>query len=316
MAIDICAPFNIKFDTPFPDFNSLFAKIDFDKIKLPDYKLPSFTLPDPLFKSLEIPAISFNFMITDLQEQNLIAILNTFLGKLLGFLGKGFDILPKMPILDISFPELLASLGAGMNKIYLKAIDLKDKLFSYFVIPSYSGFSIPELEVVNKVRMLISSFIQSITSFAANLVNSVVSKVSSVFKVGLPSLEIPELPTLDSLLAKLPNLPSIDLTGKFTIPEFSLPKIPSIGDLAALLNINVPGFSFPSFPDLDKFFPGVKVPEIDLVERIKKISTELSTFLLKKATDFYTSVIAKFIGGLSFPLPSFSIPCKDSVASV
>lgn len=348
---------NIKFPSAFPDFNSLYSQIDFSNIRLPEFKIPSFTLPNPLFPTLNIPSLSFNFFITDIQNFNLMGILKKFLGKMLGFLGMGFNFLPKMPVLNISFPDLLAYISGKTNALYQLAYSKAAALLAYFP-KMYSGFNIPELEVVNTMRMLIGNYLTTITNFASNIVNMVLNKVRKVFKVKLPVFAFPVIPSVQAIiqLAKtaisnlvskvsgallipsipdIPNIPSIDQLGQkiekkvdgvveklsaARMPTFSfdfsslpseiLTKILALDFLKAVLKI--PGFKFPAFPDISTFFSKLHMPEINLMEKITKIATELPTFLIKKATDFFNKIIGKFLGALMFAIPVFTIPCPPN----
>lgn len=335
---------DIKFTSPFPDFNSLYSQIDFSNIRLPEFNVPKFTLPDPLFPSINMPSMDFNFFITDIQNFNLMAILNKFLGKMLGFLGLGFNFLPKMPVLNLSFPDLLSYISGNANALYALAFSKRDALLAYFP-KMYSGFNIPELEIVNIVRMLTGNFLSTIVNFASNIVNMVIGKVTKVFKVGLPVFSFPVLPTVQSILQlaknaiggiipnlpslpSFPNVPTVPNLNNLNVPNFNdfnipvfpfdMPSLPSL-EVDKLMSLDflksvlvIPGFKFPSFPDVSTFFSGLNVPEINLMEKISKIATEMSTFLLKKATDFFNNIIGRFIGALSFSVPTFTIPCPPN----
>lgn len=335
---------DIKFTSPFPDFNSLYSQIDFSNIRLPEFNVPKFTLPDPLFPTMGIPSLDFNFFITDIQNFNLMAILNKFLGKMLGFLGLGFNFLPKMPVLNLSFFDLLSYISGNANALYALALSKKDALLAYFP-KMYSGFNIPELEIVNTVRMLIGNFLSTIANFASNIVNMVIGKVTKVFKVGLPVFSFPVLPSVQSILQlaksaiggiisnlpslpSFPNVPTLPNVNNLNVPNFSdfslpvfpfdMPSLPSL-EVDKLMSLDflksllvIPGFKFPTFPDVSTFFSELNVPEINLMEKISKIATEMSTFLLKKATDFFNSIIGRFIGALSFAVPTFTIPCPPN----
>lgn len=284
----ICVP------TVFPEFTAIYLAVRELTARLPNFSIPMPTVPTPFFSDMHWPTLqAINFSI-ELVTFSILNFLYQLCSPILAFLKAfGADIpWPKVPVLDIDLPTLLALDMAALVLIVKGKFPDLSKFYALVpLLPSvlFSGITFPALQIIEAIQALIKSFIVTMTLFVVTIFNLVKSIVNAKpFNLGLSLPNFPTLPTDWASLIALVGLPDID---------FSLPNI-DIGQLFSGLSIpGFPGFDL-SF-DFPGLFPDLNAPSITFYQMMKLVFLALVlvvTKLFKTVADALSSII-----GFSFP---------------
>ena len=184
--------------TPLPSFAEVKSLLSgFDvwpplPITLPD--LPTFN--DVAMGGVSSLSIKLSHFAQEFLKSGILAVISTVVEAVASIIGGAVDdLLPKLPILNISFTELLTM---GATNLYAAvASELSDALSPLWALlpsPIYVGISSLPLEVVEIVKTLVTDYLKSLVEVLTDLVNQAADILSIA---GLPSL--PTIPTLEEV---------------------------------------------------------------------------------------------------------------------
>lgn len=289
MSFQLCA------SDPLPSFSSIYdsvkSRMTFPPAGFVFPQLP--TIPDPLFPKIRMPNMETMIIAAELQA---FQLMNTILGivkPIIDYLGLAISaLIPKIPGLDINLLDLL-TMNASSLYTMVKNM-LPDVVLPFVPYPIYFSLSIPDMEIKNKVTMLIKGYMTSLITTVTEIVGKVVKYIKDVIKIGIPSLpELPKIPTIQELktmmLAQFPDMPDF----KSMLTKYSLEDI---------FRIAIPGF--PPFVFPKPLVPNFSSKEIDFTELLNILYNELLLTPLKMIVDFCKNVLSRFIG---FAFPTFCI---------
>lgn len=287
----ICVP------TVFPEFTAIFLAIRELMITIPNFDISLPTVPSPFMRDIEWPTLKALNISIELATFSILNFLYLLASPILGFLsGFGIDIpWPKVPILDIELPALLAIDMAAL--VLLVKGRFPDLTKFYAMIPTlptilFSGIAIPSLQIIEAIQALIRWFIITTTTWIISLFNTVLGIVNAKpFSLGISLPSFPTLPTSWDALIALLGIPNLDLN--FKIPTVDINKM-----FAGISIPSFPGFNL-SMPDFSILFPDLRSPSISFYQLTKVVFLALVTVVLslfKAVADLLSSVI-----GFSFP---------------
>jgi hypothetical protein len=254
-------------------------KFPFNLLRLP-------TLPSPLFPGLRMPNFEMVITAIELQAFQLQTTIMGMIKPLLSKLGIALSsFLPKLPglpdfnLIDLlaGVPDrLIAALRGVINSLHLPN----------FPSPMFPRFKIPEIEILQKMQLVIANYMQTV----ANLIPGLVKRVTDVLKIGAMSFSL-SFPSLDSVLARLQAL-------TFNLPDFNIASL--------LAGISFPGL--PAFPSISlPFVFSFKMPDIEFTAALTALYNHLTMGFLKPILDFIMNTLSKFLS-FSFPLICINVP--------
>ena len=290
--------FTIQIKTPVPDLKEM--RLDFSKqliniqSDIPDYreylntlsdlKIPNlFSLPTPLFSGYSNIMQELVEVIDAIKYQaDTLTMMNIFqpIASVIG--GSLRDMLPKIPVLDIS---LLDIVGGNIKGMYDAVKSALSKGLSLPFLPTniFENYSNLEKEALVALKMILVGYKEALL----NTMQSMVSSAMSILKISGVLPVLPTVPTIDQLKAlALLAFPEYDswysLISKVEVPEI----------------IAVLGFSTLVIPDLG-FRPNYSNYEQYLMESLNQIKDGLISQGLKMMVDFVENTLG--VIGFSFP---------------
>jgi hypothetical protein len=281
-------------DTVFPEFTAIYLAIRQLLIKAPDLYIPMPTVPNPFMSDINWPTIKAINISIELMTFSVLNFLYQLISPALAFVKSfGFNLpWPKVPILDIELPDLLSfDMAAIIAIVRAKFPDLSK---FYALIPLMPGvmfptMSIPSLNIIEAIQMLIKNFIVTTAGWIIalfNIIKGIVNK--KPFNLGLSLPEFPTLPTDWASLLALVGLDPASLEALF--------KKAGVKIDAFFAKIKIPGFSLPDFSVL---FPDLGSPEVSFFQIMKVIFLAVVLILLKVFKTVCDAL--KSIIGFSFP---------------
>ena len=293
-------------NTPLPDYSTIFnaSKHIFDNFP-PHMTLPQFpilpTLQTPIFGTLRKPALEFSIFIQELCSHQLLLTLSSMIKPLVDFLGGALNsILPKIPGLPFNLIDLLTlNVDAMYASVRNTMIHYGTSLWALVPNPMFPNFNIPDLQIVNIIKMTIKGYISDLTG----LVTGLIGRVTSILEIGgMPA--IPAFPSISQIYAaiashlQLPNFNINFLIPGFKIPDFPNFTMPSMTDLFSKLPI--PGFGTLLAMIPNPLIPTFKMPNIEFMEMMNILYGQLHIMVIQPIMDFINNTLGRFIG-FSFP---------------
>ena len=294
--------FTITISSPVPDLLSL--REDFStqllsvQSDIPDYReyvntLSSIELPDLLGlpKSLfsnysnimqELVEVvdAIKYQVDTLTMMNIFQPLSNILGGTLR------DLLPKIPVLDISLVDIVGGNIQAMYDAVKSALKngIKLPFVPEQIFESYSNF---EKESVVALKMILVGY----KELLLNTMQSMVSSAMSILKI---SGTLPVLPTI-------PNIEQLKSLAMLAFPEYDTwYSLISNVDVSKVLGVL--GFSMFILPEIG-FIPNYSNYEQYFIESLNHIRDGITSVALKMMVEFVESVL----GVIGFSFPSITI---------
>lgn len=329
---------NLKLCVPlfFPDFTSLHESVK-SLLQIPSFDFP-FDIPRPLFNFPALPTLplpiytgfqSFEnelaHFISELQNFQLMTLINRVLKPIFKVLSLGFDVLPEIPYLDISFPELLViDMQKLVDKVKTFSKEKFKELLAFLGLPSplYISISNIEAEINHAIQILVRDYLTTIVNLIPNFINQVIEFLD-ILGIDFSLPEIPNFSTFYNSFAipaikKALGIPDDMSISKF-IAEEMRKVVDAVGDTVegikdkikdAIAGISIPGFNFSKLIPKPFYFHLSKI-EYEILEYVKNIYTNLVVSPIKIIFDFIRKKLH-----LSISLPSICIPLTipDNIA--
>lgn len=290
--------FTIQIKTPVPDLKDM--RLDFSKqliniqSDIPDYreyldtlsdlKIPNlFSLPTPLFSGYSNIMQELVEVIDAIKYQaDTLTMMNIFqpIASVIG--GSLRDLLPKIPVLDIS---LLDIVGGNIKGMYDAVKSALSKGLSLPFLPTniFENYSNLEKEALVALKMILVGYKEALL----NTMQSMVSSAMSILKISGVLPVLPTIPTIDQLKAlALLAFPEYD-------SWYSLISKVEVSKIIAVL-----GFSTLIIPEIG-FIPNYSNYEQYLMESLNQIKDGLISQGLKMMVDFVENTLG--VIGFSFP---------------
>lgn len=290
--------FTIQIKTPVPDLTEM--RLDFSKqliniqSDIPDYreylntlsdlKIPNlFSLPIPLFSGYSNIMQELVEVIDAIKYQaDTLTMMNIFqpIASVIG--GSLKDLLPKIPVLDIS---LLDIVGGNIKGMYDAVKSALSKGLSLPFLPTniFENYSNLEKEALVALKMILVGYKEALL----NTMQSMVSSAMSILKISGVLPVLPTIPTIDQLKAlALLAFPEYD-------SWYSLISKVEVSKIIAVL-----GFSTLIIPEIG-FIPNYSNYEQYLMESLNQIKDGLISQGLKMMVDFVENTLG--VIGFSFP---------------
>ncbi len=216
--------------------------------------------------------------IQNLQQSYLLLVVSAIGEVVSSILGGALDsLLPEVPGLGLTFSAFLAVDPAVLFAAVKQAVvDGVTEITSLIPSPIYAGISCLDLELVEIVKSVASSYIKLLTEVLTNLVNDAADILSVA---GLPP--IPVIPTLASLQGMVADW--------FTV---------NTGSLQDAISALFPVLPNPILPD--PIIPTFAAPALEYRQAMNMLLQEMTTLPLSMIADFADTV-------LGVPLPELEI---------
>lgn len=282
-------------NAPIPNIQAILSTL-LDKIPFPPHlpgwpSLPSF--PNPLFPGFSLPNLEMITMALELQAMQLQNTIMNMIKPMLDFLG--IDLLgwlPKIPGIAMSIIDLIAGSPDAIVGAIKNAIE-KGFRWPSIPWPLFPKFSLPSLETIQLLQMIVADYMAIVVSKIPSLIKSVVDKL----KIGMPSF--PTLPTKEQVLAAIVGL----VPGVADIADLINGFRDKIGDAISMLsNLSFPGL--PSFSIPWPLIPNFRLPDFEFNFALTAFITNLTTGLMNSIMDFIQNTLKRFLG---FSFPTFCI---------
>lgn len=205
MTITLCA------DSPIPTFNALYdALLASLPAELPSFNVPSLlALLNPIYDGFAHLPLELSQLIQELQNVQLNTTLMALIEPLVSFLGGALeDLLPKIPHTDLTLLDILSS---QTDAIYTAVKVALEQGFTFPFVPNpiFGSISIPAIEAVNTVKMVLRGYQTLLVTLLTDLIEQV---TELLLLEGLPAL--PTIPSLSEvkalILAAFPNFDDIE----------------------------------------------------------------------------------------------------------
>lgn len=290
--------FEIIIDSPVPDLKKLredfsrqlaLVQSEFPDIQdfiegLVDIKIPDLLgLPDEIFSQYSNIMQEFLEIIDAIKYQaDTLTMMNIFqpLASVIG--GSLEDLLPKIPVLDISILDIV---GGRIDALYGAVKAAMEKGLQLPFVPSkiFESFSNFEKEALVSLKMILVGY----KELLINTMQSMISSAMSILKI---SGVIPVIPVIPSI-EQLKNLVSS------AFPEYeSWYSLITNVDISQVLGVI--GFSGFVIPEFD-FIPNYSNYEQYFMETLNQIKDGITSMGLRMLVDFVESTLGKL--GFSFP---------------
>jgi hypothetical protein len=279
--------------TPIPDFNSLYnsalASMTFPPASISIPSLP--TLMNPIYAGISHINGEIVQLVQELQSFQMMTTFSSFLTPLTSYLGLSLSaILPKIPGTALSLIDLLAMNPSAIYSAISAAVaQYGAGIFPFLKTPIFGSLSIPSIEIVATVKMVIKGYMSALLGTVFGLINQVTGKLK------LPAMPaLPTLPTLAQIEAQImgafPGFPS--LSALINSGEASLNAM-----LASVWAL-VP--SFPALPALPSpLIPNFSSLEHEFNEGLNVLYSSLVAYPMTLIMNFVTSTLSML--GFSFP---------------
>lgn len=274
---------------PIPSFDSLYQAM------LPNLTWPPVGLPGvpalpgipTMFPTVQMPNTAMVMATGQLMVQQLMTSAFQMIKPIVEYLGLAMDLIPKIPVLNMSITDLLAASG---DELVAKLKGLVPNL--------YWSINIPDVSIVQYLKQLTSNYLAALSMFLQSIIKQVTDKIKIP---GMPAL--PSIPTMEDvknmLIAQIPppimNLKDIDLN-------------------ALIAGISIPGLPF-DFSLPVPFIPTFQIPEIDFNEMLANLYSSIVMIPLETMKKFILdklgSVIQLELPTLVLVLPTIEIPIPE-----
>ncbi|AJG19080.1 hypothetical protein [Cupriavidus basilensis] len=277
--------------TPIPDFNSLYngalSAMTFPPGSISIPALP--TLPNPIYPDISNINGEIVQLVQELQSYQMLTTFTAFLTPLTSFLGLSLSsILPPIPGTALTLIDLLAMNPAPIYSGISAALAAHGpSIFPYLKTPIFGSLSVPSIELVTTVKMVVKGYMNNLLDTVFGLINQVTG-----------NLHLPAMPAL-------PTLPTLARIEAMVIAAF-----PGFGSLTALINsgnaslnallgaVVVPGF--PALPALPvPLIPNYSSYEHEFNEGLNVLYSSLVAYPMTLIMSFVTGTLSML--GFSFP---------------
>lgn len=279
----------ISITDPLPTFDSLYTSM------LPNLTWPPMGLPGmpslpgipSMFPTMQLPNAAMVMMTGQLMVQQLLTTSFQMIKPIVEYLGIALSAIPKIPVLNMSITELLATSG---DELVARLKGLVPNL--------YFSITIPDISIVQYLKELTSSYLMLLTNYLQSLIKQVTDK-----------LKIPAMPTL-------PTLPTMDELKQMLLDQIPPPinDLKNIDFNELISNISIPGIPF-SFQLPVPLIPTISIPEIDFNELISGLYNSIVLVPLdtmkKFITDKLKSVITLQLPTLVLVIPTIELPTLE-----
>lgn len=279
--------------TPIPDFNSLY-KAAMASMKFPpaSISIPSLpTLMNPIYAGISNINSEIVQLVQELQSYQMMMTFSSFLTPLTSYLGLSLSaILPKIPGTALSLTDLLSmnpsTIYAGISAALAQ---YGAGIFPFLKTPIFGSLSVPSIEIVTTVKMVIKGYMNTLLGTVFGLINEVTGKLK------LPAMPaLPVLPTLAQIEAQImgafPGFPSI--SALINSGEASLNAM--LASVEALIP------AFPALPALPSpLIPNFSSFEHEFNEGLNVLYSSLVAYPMTLIMNFVTSTLSML--GFSFP---------------
>lgn len=311
-------------DSPIPSFDSIFNKINFSFPPNFDFNLPSIppsislnipalpSLTNPIFPDISHLSLELCNIAQEIQSFQLLTTLSNMITPLLNFVG---GIIPAIPLIGLNLVDLLACNAAGLYKSIREAIlqfqfpdidftlpnftlpdfslpNISIPSFPTVPVPMFGSLSIPSVELVNTVKLLLKDYMNVLTQTITGLIDQATSILQIGSFGGIPSF--PSMTEIMGQLAELVKWPNFDI---------NLPTFPPLDFLKGFsLNDMFGGLSFPGFPSIslpDPLIPNYSNFELEFMEGFNIMLQSLITTPMTLIIGFLTGPLSLL--GFSFP---------------
>ena len=316
--ITICA------DSPIPSFDSIFNKIDFSFPPNFDFNLPAFppstslnlpalpSLPSPIYPDISHLSLELCQIAQEIQSFQLLSTLTNMINPLLSFAG---GLMPTIPLIGLSLTDLISCNPTALYDSIRKAIlqfqfpdidftlpdftlptfslpNISMPSFPTLPIPMFGSLSIPSVELVNTVKLILKDYMNVVTGVITGLINKATSILQIASFPGIPAF--PSMTEIMGQISELVKWPGFDI---------NLPTFPSLDFLTGFsLNDLFGGLSFPSFPSIslpDPLIPNYSNFELEFMEGLNIMFQTLITTPMNLIINFLNGPLS--IIGFSFP---------------
>ncbi|PTQ91279.1 hypothetical protein [Agitococcus lubricus] len=282
--ITLCA------NNPLPTFKSLYDSV-VDNLKFPPIAIEIPTLPTlktPIYEGFSNTNMEILQLIQGLQDFQFQTTLMALIQPLVSVVGGALeDILPKIPHTDLTLIDLLASNPSHIYDVIAAAIAEHGLgIFPFVPKPMFGSFSIPAIEAVNVVKMVVRGYYIAVL----NVISSLIDQVTDILELaGLGVL--PTIPTLSAITAALmAAFPQFDNLSALIQSGIGIQDIFSMLLFSGFPPIAIPNPLIPSFSS----------HEIEFQEALSIIYSDFLTIPLAIIIDFVQDTLGML--GFSFPL--------------
>lgn len=279
--------------TPIPDFNSLYnAALASMTFPPGNITIPSLgTLMNPIYAEMSHINGEIVQLVQELQSMQMNMTFSALLTPLTSYLGLSLSaILPKIPGTALSLIDLLAmnpsAIYAGISAALAQ---YGAGIFPFLKTPIFGSLSIPSIEIVTTVKMVVKGYMSTLLGTVFGLINQVTGKLK------LPAMPaLPTLPTLAQIEAQImgsfPGFPS--LSALINSSEASLNAM-----LASVWAL-VP--AFPALPALPSpLIPNFSSLEHEFNEGLNTLYSSLVAYPMTLLMNFCNNTLSML--GFSFP---------------
>lgn len=276
--------------SPLPTFKLLYDAVTehltFPPVSIVVPSLP--TLKTPIYEGFSNTNMEIVQLIQGLQDFQLQTTLMALIEPLVSFVGGALeDFLPKIPHTNLTLIDLLAANPSVIYQEVMAAIAIYGvNIFPFVPNPMFGNLSLPSIEIVNIVKMVVRGYYIVLLS----TITSLISTVTDILQIGNLTA-IPTIPTLPEVLSKL----------LLVFPEFS--NISQLIQSGISLDVLFAALSFDGFPPL--IFPSPLIPslssyELEFQEALSILYSDFLTIPLAIIVDFVQDVLSML--DFSFPL--------------
>lgn len=273
--------FTICTNIPIPSFRDLFNSTTFLFPPNITLNLPSLSgLLNPIYSTISHLNLEILQLVEELQSFQFLTTIMSIIKPLVDFIGGALSsILPKIPGTSINLINLLAMDAAGLYSSIKTAIEqFGISIFSLVPSPMFFNLSIPAIEIVNTVKLILKQYM----NMCIGTITGLIGQVTNILHIGN--------------MASLPTLPSLSSIMAIINANLHLP----IDKLIALLQF--PGFPTISIPT--PLIPNFSSTAIEIMEGLNIFLQEMIGSLLNTIMSFVVNALAHFI---SFVFPTMCL---------
>ena len=290
-------------NSPLPSIDSIVAGLK-SKLTYPPVlpslpKLPVLpSLPNPIYGSINKPNMELINIANELQSFQMQTTMMNMIKPMVSLLGISLDgFLPKIPGLGINLTTLLSMGSAQALFAAIKGAMQRGFQFPGVPSPIFPTLKIPDMEVFHTMQLVVSNYMQTVTTAIIGLIGSVTRK-----------LKIPDMPAM-------PSIPSPNDVIALATQKMEAAKNAAIAKGLALssINLNLPALfasiSFPGLPAMpvlpNPLVPHFSIPHVEFVQMLTSLMNSLTTGVLVPIMNFINNTLKRFIG---FTFPTICIP--------
>lgn len=275
--------------SPLPTFKSLYDAVT-EHLTFPPVSIVIPTLPTlkmPIYEGFSNTNMEIVQLIQGLQDFQLQTTLMALIQPLVSFVGGALeDFLPKIPHTNLTLVDLLAANPSVIYQEIMAAIAIYGvNIFPFVPNPMFSNLSLPSIEIVNIVKMVVRGYYVALL----NTITSLISQVTDILQISNLGA-IPTIPTLSEMLSTL----------LLAFPEFA--NINQLIQSGLSIDVLFAALSFNGFPPLVlpvPLIPSFSSYEIEFQEALSIIYGDFLTIPLAIIVDFVQNALSML--GFSFP---------------